>query len=244
MTLLINAHQLWNLLDPAPEVAITRGNVIASGFAASRSSDEWFVIRNGSDVVGSSHHPGNLADGSDARLIGFKMFDEAATESGHTGAWRVPQGKHMGGSFWYPDSYVMPEGLRVSSGNKGGTKPLKFATGFPCVWRRFGSFGDQCEAVAADGDDMCKRHRSSTDRAAAKDVERKAQMEARRHARQREKEAEQRASEILDEIRPTLEKLGHRPGLVSADSGNLSMPAEMVKALVDLAGEADDLRNL
>ena len=244
-TALINSHDLWSCFDPKPDVVITRGNMIqpGQGGLSHKGNEEWFVIKNGKKAVGRHEWEGNLPDNSDARLVGFDTFEEAAAVSGHAGEWMLPQGKYMAG-VWYPADCQIPDGLHVSVGGNGKSKPLKFSVGVPCSWKRYGSFGDGCDRVAAEDDVFCKSHRSSRDRVKANNAERKAESEARQLAAERKKQATQRASEILDEIGPALELLGHRPDLTRVDGGNLSMPAEMLKSLVDLAVEADEIRNL
>ena len=55
------------------------------------------MIKNGKKAVGRYEWEGNLPDNSDARLVGFDTFEEAAAVSGHAGEWMLPQSKYMAG---------------------------------------------------------------------------------------------------------------------------------------------------
>ena len=225
--LLINSYDAFKAIDPK--------------VALEQDGSAWWVIKD-HKKIGGWFFEGNLPDKSDAGPRPFKTFPEAVKKSGHKGDWKRPQGKYMGG-YWYPASLDVPD-LRVRVGDDGKSKPLKWNVGKPCQWLRYRTYGHGCEAVAIDGDTMCKRHRSSTDRADMNEAERQAESAAWQERWRRDAQAGKRAEEILKEITPALEQLGHRADTLSINGGHIGMPAEALKALVDAALELDDIKGL
>lgn len=176
-----------------------------------------------------------VAAEGDTELLGFPDFESAMTAADvndiGSGRWARARGRHANDRWWFdptaadaPPRSKLLEGqpceVTVTSGDYSAPRP--------CL-----------RLVKRDG--VCGIHAAAEDRKAETRERWAAEADERQARERRNAEARRATAETLDEIRPLLADLGHRPDTFRADDRGITAPAETIRDLVRLAALAHDL---